>query len=93
MVGGIVRPSVWESSSERSRLHLLLSFSLQEGQGQNGLMESCGERAQPLQSVKSKYLAVSPVTDNFEYRSKDVNKRSHHSNFSKLKFCWVNKGS
>ena len=61
-----LRPSVWESSSERSRIHLLLSFSLQEGQGQNGLMESCGERAQPLQSVKSKYLAVSPVADESE---------------------------
>ena len=39
------------SASERSRLHPLLSFSLQEGQGQNGLMESYGESAQPLQSV------------------------------------------
>ena len=73
-VGGIVRPSVWESSSKRSRLNLLLSFSLQEGQGQNGLIESCGESAQPLQSVKSKYLAVSPVMNSFEYRSKDVNR-------------------
>ena len=54
------------NASERSRLHLLLSFSLQEGQGQNGLMKSYGERAQRLQSVKSKYLAVSPVTDKSE---------------------------
>ena len=57
-----VKP-VWEgeNASEKSRLHPLLSFSLQEGQGQNRLMESCGERAQPLQSVKFKYLAVYPV--------------------------------
>ena len=40
------------NASEGSRLNLLLSFSLQEGQGQNGLIESCGESAQPLQSVK-----------------------------------------
>ena len=39
------------NASEKSRLHLVLSFSLQEGQGQNGLMKSYGERAQPLQSV------------------------------------------
>ena len=38
--------------SQRSRLYLHLSFSLQEGQGQNGLMNSYGEHAQPLKSVK-----------------------------------------
>ena len=40
------------NASENSRLNLLLSFSLQEGQGQNGLMKSCGESAQALESVK-----------------------------------------
>jgi hypothetical protein len=30
---------------------------------QNGLTKSCGKSAPPLQSVKTKYLAVSPVTD------------------------------
>ena len=40
------------NASERFRLHLLLSFSLQEGQGHNGLMKSYGERAKPLESVK-----------------------------------------
>ena len=38
---------------EGCRLNLPLSFSLQEGQGQNGLMKSYGECAQPLQSVKN----------------------------------------
>ena len=70
------------NASKRSHLHLLLSFSLQEGQGQDGLMKTYGERAQHLQSVKSKYLAVSPVTDESEQLDKDVNGRSHHSNFS-----------
>ena len=37
---------------KRSRLDLLLSFSLHEGRGQNGLIESRGESAQPLESVK-----------------------------------------
>ena len=41
---------------------------------------------------QSKYLDVSPVTDNSEQLNKDVNGGSHHSNFSKLKFCWVNQG-
>jgi hypothetical protein len=30
---------------------------------QNGLTKSCGKSAHPLQSVKTKYLAVSPVMD------------------------------
>ena len=46
------------------------------------------ERAQPLESVKTKYLAVSPVTDNSEQLIKDVNGGSQHANF-KIKF--VNK--
>ena len=61
------------NASERSRLHLLLSFSLQEGQGQNGLMKSCGESASPLESVKTMIIAVSPVKDNSEQLNKDVN--------------------
>ena len=39
------------NASEGSRPRHLLSFSFQEGQGQNGLIESYGESAQPLQSV------------------------------------------
>ena len=39
-----------------------------------GLIESEGESAQPLQSEKSKYLAVSPVMDNFEQLDKDGQK-------------------
>ena len=73
------------NASERSRLNLLLSFSLQKGQGQNGLIESYGEHAQPLESFKSKYLAVSPVTDKSELLDKKVNGRSHHSSFSSKK--------
>ena len=61
-------------------------FHFKKGQGPNGLMKSYGESAQPLQSVKSKYLAVSPVTDESEQLDEDVNGRSHHSNFYKLKF-------
>ena len=45
-------PDEQGTGSQRSRLHLHLSFSFQEGQGQNGLMKSSGERAQPLESVK-----------------------------------------
>ena len=45
-------PDEQGTGSQRSRLHLHLSFSLQEGQGQNGLMKSRGESAQPLESVK-----------------------------------------
>ena len=63
----------WENTSEKSRLDLLLSFSLHEGQGHNGLIESCGESAQPLESVKTMNIAMSPVTDNSEQLNKDVN--------------------
>ena len=82
--------NVLYGSAQRNRgllpkgLVLIFSFSrsLMECRGQFGLIESSGERAQPLESVKTKYLAVSPVTDNSEQLIKDVNGGSQHSNFS-----------
>ena len=56
-------------------------FHFKKGQGQNGLMKSYGERAQPLQSGQSKYLAVSPVTDNSEQAG-----RGRQWKISSLKF-------
>ena len=47
---------------QRSRLRLLLSFSLHEGQGQKGCLSLVVVHT--LSRVKTKYLAVSPVTDN-----------------------------
>ena len=48
--------------SQRSRLRLLLSFSLHEGQGQKGCL-SLVLNVQTLSRVKTNYLAVSPGTD------------------------------
>ena len=55
---------------QRSRLRLLLSFSLHEGQGQKGCL-SLVVKVHNLCRVKTKYLAVSSVTDNFEQLIKD----------------------
>jgi hypothetical protein len=50
---------------------------------------SCGKSAPPLQMVKTKYLAVSPVTDNFERHDFEAVQGSPHPNFFKLKLEWL----
>jgi hypothetical protein len=64
--------------------------------GKKGLTKSCGKSAQPLQSVRTKYLAVSPVTDNSERHDIEAVRESPHPNFLKLKpdgKTWVVKSS
>jgi hypothetical protein len=56
-------------------------FEQNEHHGKKGLTESCGKSAQPVQSVKTKYLAVSPVTDNFERHDFEAVQGSPHPNF------------
>jgi hypothetical protein len=41
-------------------------FEQNDLHGKKGMIESCGKSAPPLQSVKTKYLAVSRVKDNSE---------------------------
>jgi hypothetical protein len=50
------------------------------------------ESAPPLQSVKTKYLAVSPVTDNSERQDFEAIQEFPHPNFLKMKTWRVNKG-
>ena len=76
-----VLPSVWENTSERSRLDLLLFFSEMESV-MLGLIGSSGKRAQPLKSVKTKILAMSLLKDNFEQLDEESVWESYHSNFS-----------
>jgi hypothetical protein len=52
---------------------------------QKRLIESCGKSAPPLQRVKTKYLAVFPVMDNFERYDFEAVQGSPHANFLKLK--------
>jgi hypothetical protein len=52
---------------------------------ENGLTKSCGKSAPPLQSVQTKYLAMSPVTDNSEWHDVEAVRESPHPNFFKLK--------
>jgi hypothetical protein len=77
---------VWGIAFERSRLSLHLAIWAKWASWQKRLTESCGKSAPPLQSVKTKYLAVSPVTDNFERLDFEVVQGSPHANFLKLKF-------
>jgi hypothetical protein len=49
--------------------------------GKKGLTKSCGKSVPPLQSVRTKYLAVSPVTDNFERHDIEADRKSPHPNF------------
>ena len=49
-------------------------------------VESCGESAPPLERVKSKYLAVSPATDNLSIKDVVAIKNILIS-ISKLKTC------
>jgi hypothetical protein len=46
---------------------------------------SCGKSAPPLQRVKTKYLAVSSVMDNFERHDFEAVQGSPHANFLELK--------
>lgn len=65
------------SSSERSRLNLLLSLTQSECIGCLGWL-GLKVKVHNLCRVKTKYLAVSPVTDNFEQLDKDWTEESHH---------------
>ena len=61
-----VRLVAWTITSERSRLTFLSSMPHLCVMG-DGIVGSCGKSAQPLEMVyQTKYLAVSPVMDNFE---------------------------
>jgi hypothetical protein len=50
-----------------------------------------GKVHKPLESVKTKYLAVSPVTDNSEHQDFETDRESPHPNFL-IKIWWVNNG-
>jgi hypothetical protein len=45
------------------------------------MIDSCGKSAPPLQSVKTKYLAVSRVKDNSEGQDIEAVWESPHPNF------------
>jgi hypothetical protein len=45
-----------------------------------------GKVHHPCRGLKTKYLAVSPVTDNFERHDFEAVQGSPHANFLKLKF-------
>jgi hypothetical protein len=85
MIGWSASGLFWGIASERSRLSLHLAIWAKWASWQKGLTESCGKSAQPLQSVKTKYLAVSPVTNNFERHNFEAVQGSPHPNFLKIK--------
>jgi hypothetical protein len=84
-------------ASKRSRLSLHLAiWCKMRFMAKGGLSKSCGKSAPPLQSVRTKYLAVSPVTDISERPDFEVVQESSHPNFLKLKLdgkTWVVKSS
>jgi hypothetical protein len=49
--------------------------------GKKGLTKSCEKSAPPLQNVKTKYLALSLVTDNSEQHDFEVVQGSPYPNF------------
>jgi hypothetical protein len=76
---------IWGIASERSCLSLHLAIWAKWASWQKRLTKSCGKSAPPLQRVKTKYLAVSPVMDNFEQHDFEDVQGSHLANFLKLK--------
>ena len=71
----------WTITSERSRLTFLFSMPHLCVMG-DGIVGSCGKSAQPLEMVyQTKYLAVSPVMDNYEQLGPELFGRSLSSQF------------
>ena len=81
----------WENASEKSRLNSLLFLStiwvLEDSLGLLGLMV----KVHNLCRVKTKYLAVSPVTDNSSSWSR-MSTEAPNISISLSKTWWVNKG-
>jgi hypothetical protein len=65
-------------------------FDAKRASWEKGMTKSCGKSAPPLQRVKTKYLAVSPVTDNFERHDFEAVQGSPHANFLKIKTYGLN---
>jgi hypothetical protein len=84
--------SVWSEEMLLKGLVLVFSwpFEAKWVSRQNRLTKSCGKSAQPLQSVRTKYLAVSPVTDNFEWHDCWNRSRISSCKFLKTKTCGLN---
>jgi hypothetical protein len=85
LVGWSTSGLVWGIASERSLLSLHLPIWAKWASWEKGMTKSCGKSAPSLRSVRTKYLVVSPVTDNSERCDIEPVRESPHPNFLKLK--------